>query len=118
MPEHVMRQTSPCRLSKKQAEAIKHFVGMDEFYPNLWEVKRAGELFKNEIAKLAQEVASGETSADGAIDRAAVKVWSAARRYQSEKQAAQAAESTAAKKAEPKGIKKLLRFLPIKRKGA
>ena len=111
MSEQVTRQAPPC-FTREQTEALKRIVGMDEFYPNLWEVKHAGELFKAEIAKLAQDVA------DGAINQAAVKVWSAARRYQSEKQAAQAAESTAAKKAEPKGIKKLLRFLPIKRKGA
>ena len=117
MQESVKKQAPAC-FTKEQTEALKCFVGMDEFYPNMWEVKHAGELFKAEIAKLAQDVADGETSTDGAINRAAVKVWSAARRYQSEKQAAQAAESTAAKKAEPKGIKKLLRFLPIKRKGA
>ena len=117
MQEPVKRQAPPC-FTKEQTEALKRIVGMDEFYPNMWEVTHAGELFKAEIAKLAQDVADGETSADGAINRAAVKVWSAARRYQSEKQAAQAAESTAAKKAEPKGIKKLLHFLPLKRKGS
>ena len=90
---------------------------MDEFYPNLWEVRHAGELFKTEIAKLSQGVADGEISTDIAINRAAVKVWSAARRYQSEKQAEQVVKPTAAAKAEPKGIKKLLHFLPLKRKG-
>lgn len=117
MQEPVKRQAPPC-FTKEQTEALKRIVGMDEFYPNIWEVQQAGKIFKAEMSKLAQEVADGETSADGAITRAAVKVWSAARRYQSEKQAAQAAESTAAKKAEPKGVKKLLHFLPLKRKGS
>ena len=117
MQESVKKQAPAC-FTKEQTEALKRIVGMDEFYPNMWEVKHAGELFKAEIAKLAQDVANGETSADGAINRAAVKVWSAARRYQSEKQAAQAMKPTAATQAKPKGIKKLLHFLPLKRKGA
>ena len=117
MSEQVARQAPPC-FNREQTESLKRIVGMDEFYPNMWEVKHAGELFKAEIAKLAQDVASGETSTDVAIDIAASKVWSQARRYQSEKQAAQAAETTAAEQAKPKGIKKLLRFLPIKGKGA
>lgn len=117
MSEQVTRQAPPC-FTREQTEALKRIVGMDDFYPNLWEVKHAGELFKAEIAKLAQDVADGETSTDGAIDIAASKVWSAARRYQSEKQAAQAMKPTAATQAKPKGIKKLLRFLPLKRKGA
>ena len=107
------QQAPPC-FTKEQTEALKRFVGMDEFYPNIWEVQQAGKIFKAEISKLAQDVASGETSADGAINIAASKVWSQARRYQSEKQAAQ----TAAKQAKPNGIKRLLRFLPIKKKGA
>lgn len=117
MSEQVTRQEPPC-FTREQTEALKRIVGMDEFYPNLWEVTHAGELFKAEIAKLAQDVANGETSADGAINRAAVKVWSAARRYQSEKQAVQTAKNTAAKQAKPSGIRKLLHLLPIKTKGA
>ena len=113
MSEQVTRQAPPC-FTREQTEALKRIVGMDEFYPNLWEVKHAGELFKAEIAKLAQDVADGETSADGAINRAAVKVWSAARRYQSEKQAVQTTKITAAKQTKPRGIRKLLQFLPIK----
>ena len=88
---------------------------MDEFYPNMWEVTHAGELFKAEIEKLAQEVADGKTSTDGAINRAAVKVWSAARRYQSEKQAVQTAKITAAKHDKPSVFRKLLHFLPNSR---
>ena len=117
MQESVKKQAPAC-FTKEQTEALKCIVGMDEFYPNIWEVQQAGKIFKAEMSKLAQEVADGETSADGAINRAAVKVWSAARRYQSEKQAVQTAKNTAAKQAEPTGIKKLLRFLPLKRKGA
>ena len=90
MQESVKKQAPAC-FTKEQTEALKCFVGMDEFYPNMWEVKHAGELFKAEITKLAQDVASGETSTDGAIDIAASKVWSQARRYQSEKQATQTA---------------------------
>ena len=115
MSEQVTRQAPPC-FTREQTEALKRIVGMDEFYPNLWEVTHAGELFKSEIAKLAQDVANGETSADGAINRAAVKVWSAARRYQSEKQAAPAMKLTAATQAKPKGIRRLLNKLPIKGK--
>ena len=114
------RKAPPC-FTKEQTEALKRFVGMDEFYPSLWEVwevQQAGKIFKAEMSKLAQEVADGETSADGAINRAAVKVWSAARRYQSEKQAVQTAKNTAAKQAKPSGIRKLLHLLPIKTKGA
>ena len=117
MSEQVARQAPPC-FNREQTELLKHIVGKDEFYPNMWEVQQAGKIFKAEISKLAQDVASGETSTDVAIDIAASKVWSQARRYQSEKQAAQAAETTAAEQAKPKGIKKLLRFLPIKGKGA
>ena len=117
MSEQVARQAPPC-FNREQTESLKRIVGMDEFYPNMWEVQQAGKIFKAEISKLAQDVASGETSTDVAIDIAASKVWSQARRYQSEKQAAQAAETTAAEQAKPKGIKKLLRFLPIKEKGA
>ena len=113
MQESVKKQAPAC-FTKEQTEALKCFVGMDEFYPNMWEVKHAGELFKAEIAKLAQDVADGETSTDGAINRAAVKVWSAARRYQSEKQAVQTTKITAAKQTKPRGIRKLLQFLPIK----
>lgn len=117
MSEQVTRQAPPC-FTREQTEALKRIVGMDEFYPNFWEVQQAGKIFKAEMSKLAQDVANGETSADGAINRAAVKVWSAARRYQSEKQAAQEMKPTAATQAKPKGIKKLLHFLPLKRKGA
>ena len=117
MTEQTIKQAPPC-FTKEQTEALKRIVGMDEFYPNIWEVQQAGKIFKAEMSKLAQKVADGETSADGAINRAAVKVWSAARRYQSEKQAEQVVKPTAAAKAEPKGIKKLLHFLPLKRKGA
>ena len=95
MTEQIIKQAPPC-FTKEQTEALKRIVGMDDFYPNLWEVKHAGELFKAEIAKLAQDVADGETSTGGAIDIAASKVWSAARRYQSEKQAVQTAKNTAA----------------------
>lgn len=113
MQEPVKRQVPPC-FTKEQTEALKRIVGMDEFYPNIWEVQQAGKIFKAEMSKLAQEVADGETSADGAINRAAVKVWSAARRYQSEKQAVQTTKITAAKQTKPRGIRKLLQFLPIK----
>ena len=117
MQESVKKQAPAC-FTKEQTEALKRIVGMDEFYPNIWEVQQAGKIFKAEMSKLAQEVADGETSADGAINRAAVKVWSAARRYQSEKQAVQTAKNTAAKQAKPSGIRKLLHLLPIKTKGA
>lgn len=90
MQEPVKQQEPPC-FTKEQTAALKQFVGMDEFYPNMWEVQQAGKIFKAEISKLAQDVASGETSADGAINIAASKVWSQARRYQSEKQATQTA---------------------------
>lgn len=108
------RKAPPC-FTKEQTEALKRIVGMDEFYPNMWEVTHAGELFKAEIEKLAQEVADGKTSTDGAINRAAVKVWSAARRYQSEKQAVQTAKITAAKHDKPSVFRKLLHFLPNSR---
>lgn len=72
----------------------------------------AGELFKEEIAKLAQDVADGEPSADGSIDMAVAAVWRIARRYQHEKIAKHVAE----KQAEPTGTKKLLRFLPLKKR--
>lgn len=108
------RKAPPC-FTKEQTEALKRIVGMDEFYPNMWEVQQAGKIFKAEMSKLAQEVADGETSADGAINRAAVKVWSAARRYQSEKQAVQTAKITAAKHDKPSVFRKLLNFLPNSR---
>lgn len=117
MTEQTIKQAPPC-FTKEQTEALKRIVGMDEFYPNMWEVKNAGDVFRQKLTTILPDILSGDTSINGAINIAAVEVWKTARRYQSEKQAAQAAESTAAKKAEPKGVKKLLRFLPIKRKGA
>ena len=115
MSENIIKQAPPC-FTKEQTEALKRFVGVDEFYPNLWEVKRAGEIFKAEIAKLAQDVADGETTADGAINSAAVNVWSAARRYQSKKQAEQTADITTTKQAKCKGLRRLLDKLPIKKR--
>lgn len=112
MQEPVKRQAPPC-FTKEQTEALKRIVGMDEFYPNIWEVQQAGKIFKAEMSKLAQDVASGETSADGAINIAASKVWSQARRYQNDKQAKQ----TTAEKDKPSKLKKLLRFLPTKKRG-
>lgn len=109
MSEQVTRQAPPC-FTREQTEAIKQLAGIDEFYPNMWEVQQAGKIFKARLADFSQDVASGEISADEAINRAAVKVWSAARRYQSEKQAAQAMKPTAATQAKPKGIKKLRTF--------
>ena len=113
MQKSVKRQPSP-DFTKEQTAALKQLAGIDEFYPNMWEVQQAGEIFKAEMSRLTQYVESGDTSADTAINIAASKVWSQARRYQSEKQAAQ----TAATQAKPNGIKRLLRFLPIKKKGA
>ena len=113
MSEQVTRQAPPC-FTKGQTEALKLIAGIDEYYPNFWEVQQASKIFKARLADFSQDVASGEISADTAISSAAVAVWSQARRYQSEKQAAQ----TAAKQTKPKGIKRLLRFLPIKKKGA
>lgn len=113
MKKSVKWQPSP-DFTKEQTAVIKQLAGIDEFYPNIWEVQQAGEIFKVEMLKLAQDVESGDTSADTAINIAASWVWSQARRYQSEKQAAQ----TAATQAKPNGIKRLLRFLPIKKKGA
>ena len=116
MSEQVAKQAPPC-FTREQTEALKHIVGMDEFYPNMWEVQQAGKIFKAEISKLAQDVTDGEISTDGAINRAAVKVWSAARRYESEKQLTQTVENVTTQQAKPKDIKKLLRFLPIKERG-
>lgn len=101
----------PPDLTKEQTAALIRLGGIDEFYPNMWEVQQAGEIFKAEMSRQKQHVASGDTSADVAIDIAASKVWSQARRYQSEKQAAQ----TAAEQTKPGGIKRLLRFLPNSR---
>lgn len=117
MSEQVTRQAPPC-FTREQTETLKQFADIDEFYPSLWEVIHAGELFRAEIAKLAQDVADGGTSTDTAINNAAAAVWRAARRYQSEKQAVQTAKITAAKQAKPSGIRKLLHLLPIKIKGA
>lgn len=111
--EPVKRQAPPC-FTKEQTEALKQFAGVNEYYPNVWEVQQASKIFKARLADFSQGVASGEISADTAISSAAAAVWSQARRYQSEKQAAQ----TAATQAKPNGIKRLLRFLPIKKKGA
>ena len=102
--ESAKRQAPPC-FTKEQTAALKQFVGMDEFYPGMWEVKQAGEIFKAKLATIAQDVADGETSTDGAIDIAAAAVWSQARRYQNEKQTKQ----TAAKQAKPSKLKKLLK---------
>lgn len=82
----------------KQAEALKRIVGVDEFYPSMWEVSHAGELFKAELEKLKQVITDNEISIDGAINIAASKVWSQARRYQSEKQAKQENETKRLKK--------------------
>lgn len=117
MSEQVTRQAPPC-FTREQTEALKQFAGIDEFSPSLWEVKKAGEVFKLRLAELAQDVADEGTSTDTAINCAAAAVWRAARRYQSEKQAVQTAKVTAAKQAKPSGIRKLLHLLPIKRKGA
>lgn len=103
------QQAPPC-FTKGQTEALKRIVGMDEFYPNMWEVQQAGKIFKAKLATFSQDVADGETSAETAINIAAAAVWSQARRYQSEKQNTQAA----AKKSDSSGIKRLLRFLPEK----
>lgn len=104
-------QTKP-DLTKEQTEAIKQFCGVDEFYPNLWEVQEAGKIFKAKLATFSQDVANGDTSADTAINSAAVKVWSAARRYQSKKQA----DITTTKQAKRKGLRRLLDKLPIKKR--
>lgn len=77
----------------KQAETLKRIAGVDEFYPSMWEVSHAGELFRAEIEKLKQIIIEGEMSIDTAINIAVVKVWSQARRYQSEKQAKQENET-------------------------
>ena len=111
--EPLKRQAPPC-FTKEQTEALKQFAGVNEYYPSVWEVQQASKIFKARLADFSQDVASGETSADTAINSAAAAVWSQARRYQSEKQTAQAA----AEQAEPKGIKRLLHFLPIKKRGA
>lgn len=111
--ESPKRQAPPC-FTKEQTAALKQFIGMDEFYPNMWEVQQAGKIFKARLAAFSQDIANGETTMETAINSAAAAVWSQARRYQSEKQAAQ----TAATQAKPNGIKRLLRFLPIKKKGA
>lgn len=103
------RKAPPC-FTKEQTEALKRFVGIDEFYPNFWEVQQAGKIFKAKLETLSQDVTSGETTIDTAIYSAAAAVWSQARRYQSEKQNTQAA----AKKSDSSGIKRLLRFLPEK----
>lgn len=104
------RKAPPC-FTKEQTEALKRFVGMDEFYPSLWEVQQAGKIFKAKLSTLAQDVTSGETTIDTAINSAAAAVWSQARRYQSEKQTAQAA----AKHDKPSVFRKLLHFLPNSR---
>lgn len=104
------QQAPPC-FTKGQTEALKRIVGMDEFYPNMWEVQQAGKIFKAKLATFSQDVADGETSAETAINIAAAAVWSQARRYQSEKQNTQAA----AKHDKPSVFRKLLRFLPNSR---
>ena len=78
------KQTEP-DFTQEQTEALKRIAGIDEFYPNMWEVKKAGEVFKSRLTELLQDVADGETSKEGAIRLAAAAVWRAARRYQAEK---------------------------------
>lgn len=111
--ESPKRQAPPC-FTKEQTEALKQIAGIDEYYPNFWEVQQAGKIFKARLAAFSQDIANGETTMETAINSAAAAVWSQARRYQSEKQAAQ----TATTQAKPNGIKRQLRFLPIKKKGA
>lgn len=111
--EPLKRQAPPC-FTKEQTEALKQFEGVNEYYPSVWEVQQASKIFKARLADFSQDVASGEISADTAISSAAAAVWSQARRYQSEKQAAQAA----AKHNKPSTFRKLLNLLPIKARGA
>ena len=60
-----------------------------QFYPNMWEVQNAGQIFKQEMAKEASAIASGDMSIDTAINICAARVWSAARQYQREQAAAE-----------------------------
>lgn len=85
MSEQVKRQVSP-DFTREQTEALKRIAGIDEFYPNMWEVKKAGEIFIARLTELLQDVADGETRKEAAINLAAAAVWSAARRYQSERE--------------------------------
>lgn len=105
--------TPDINLTKDQTEAIKQFAGVDEFYPNFWEVQEAGKIFKAKMSTFSQAVANGDTSADAAINSAAAAVWSQARRYQSEKQSAEIARTTA-NQAQQSGIKRLFRSLLLK----
>ena len=88
--ESPKRQAATC-FTKEQTEALKQIAGIDEYYPNFWEVQQAGKIFKARLAAFSQDIANGETTMETAINSAAAAVWSQARRYQSEKQAAQTA---------------------------
>lgn len=104
------RKAQTC-YTKEQTEALKQIAGIDEYYPNFWEVQQAGKIFKARLAAFSQDIANGETTMETAINSAAAAVWSQARRYQSEKQTVQTAEE----QTKPGGIKRLLRFLPNSR---
>lgn len=85
------RQAPPC-FTKEQTEALKQIAGIDEFYPNLWEVQQAGKIFEERLNTFSQDIADGTISIKTAVHSAATAVWSQARRYQSEKQTAQTAK--------------------------
>lgn len=112
-PEQVRGQAPPC-FTKEQTEALKRFVGMDEFYPNMWEVKNAGDVFRQKLTTILPDILSGDTSINGAINIAAVEVWKTARRYQSDKCKEHSAKETAQTATRLEKFKKLFHFLPIK----
>ena len=80
------KRQAPDSFTREQTEALKQYAGIDEFYPNFWEVQRAGEIFKAELITQMPSVERGENTIDTIVNLASVKVWTTARRYQSEKE--------------------------------
>lgn len=61
--------------------------GIDiEFWPTVYEMFEAEKIFKKSIEKNYSDVANGEMKEETCIKIAIGDVWSAARKYQSEKE--------------------------------
>jgi thymidine phosphorylase len=59
---------------------------INEFYPSLWEVTQAENVFKNSLNKEYTAAESGVISKEMALKLAVIAVWRAGREYQADKQ--------------------------------
>lgn len=81
---NIKNQGSPC-FTREQTESLKRVIGMDEFYPTIWDVNQAEKIFITEIEKYKQCVESEIMSVKSAVYSAVAQVWAAGRRYESQR---------------------------------